>query len=229
MKHLVIGLGEVGRALQSVLKCDGFDSRDKGGYAKLQPQYDAVHICIPYGPEFKEQVRHYQSLFTPAFVVIHSTVPVGTSRVLGVLHSPIRGKHPNLRSSILTFKKYVAGHGAREMAEELRKFDIPAVVVEKTDDTEAGKLLDLMQFAVSVIVNKQIKQYCDANGIDFDMAYTHFNETYNRGYAALGMHQFIRPVLKHVPGKIGGHCVVQNMVHLDMELAKRVIKINETL
>src|SRR4051812_21023221 len=107
MRHLVCGCGEVGAALRSILECDGEDLA-----LKITPRsvrYDVLHICIPYSDHFEAIVRGKQHLFSPAFTVIHSTVPIGTSEKLDALHSPVRGKHPQLEESIRTFVKYVGG------------------------------------------------------------------------------------------------------------------------
>ncbi len=94
---LVVGLGEVGMALQEVLECDGHDPF-KGIEAK-EGHYDVLHIAFPYNQtkyNFKTVVAEYRKKFTPNLVIIHSTVPVGVSRELDAVHSPIRGVHPHL-------------------------------------------------------------------------------------------------------------------------------------
>ena len=234
MKHLVIGIGEIGASLRQILHCDGFDSFKKIKIGEPAKQfYDVIHICFPYGDTFKKDVKAYQELYLnptgESHTVIHSTVPIGTSDELGAIHSPVRGKHPHLSTSLMVFKKYVAGPGAQAMSKEFKKFDIPAVPIERQADTEAGKLLDLMQYGITILLNKEIKKFCDEHGIDFDIAYTHFNETYNKGYGFMNMPQFIRPNLKHMKGKIGGHCVVPTMAYLDTPSAKKIISDNETL
>lgn len=231
MRHLVIGLGEVGTALRNVLQCEGLDPTK--GIAPLHHKFDVLHICFPYSPNFDADVRKYGVYYLEPqgenLIVIHSTVPVGTSTHLGVHHSPVRGKHPNLATSLKVFKKYVAGPQAHDVCREFKKYGIPAVPVEKPENTEAGKLIDLMQYGMSILLEKEIYAYCEKNGLDFEVVYTHFNETYNKGYSFMDSPQFVRPVLEHTPGKIGGHCVVPMMQLLDCPSAKRIIGINENL
>jgi hypothetical protein len=227
MTHIVIGLGEVGLALQSILQCDGFAKDSEP--ASFKPYYDVIHICFPYSEDFERQVLAYKDMFRPRYIVIHSTVPIGTSKKLKAIHSPIRGKHPNLEPSIRAFIKYVAGPGSDEIADELRDKGIPAASFPNSDDTEAGKLFDLMQYGMTILIEKEIYKYCQEHGLDFNVAYKNFNVTYNMGYAQLGNPQFIRPVLDHVEGKIGGHCVVQMMELLDSESAKKIINENKKL
>lgn len=227
MKHLVIGLGQVGAALRQVLDCDGYDPAQMRG--EPASGYDVIHICFPYNDAFKAQVGKYQLDLKPQFTVIHSTVPIGTSSSLGAMHSPIRGKHPSLGGSILTFTKYIGGMGSGIMAREFKDHGIPARAVLKSQDCEAGKLIDLMQYAQAIKLNKKIHAFCEKNNLDFDLIYTQMNESYNVGYKAMGHPEFLRPVLDYVPGKIGGHCVVQNMQHLMMAEARDIIDFNATL
>ncbi len=225
MRHLVIGLGEVGKSLQEILQCDGLDRND----TLDKFDYDIIHICFPYSDKFEEQVRDYQRRYAKKYTVIHSTVPVGTSKKLNALHSPIRGKHPHLTKSIKTFVKYIGGEDAHVVAKEFEKYGITCAPVDDSKATEAGKLFSLMQYGVSILLNKKIHKYCQIHHIDFDIAYKDFNETYNAGYLEMGMPHVIRPILEYQEGKIGGHCVVQMMALLDMDIAKDIINENDKL
>lgn len=232
MTHLVIGLGEVGKALQRVLNCDGLDALNK--QVTLAHSYEVLHICFPYRSrdEFEVEVREYREKFEPLHVVVHSTVPVGTCRELGVLHSPVRGAHPNLEEGLRTFVKLVAGDapGARErIVEEFRDAGIPAQAHDNTDDTEAAKLWDTAQYGVMILLNKEIKKYCEEHELDFDVVYSLFNKTYNEGYRELGRPEVVRPHLLYMPGKIGGHCVVENAQLLESPTADRIIRDNRYL
>lgn len=239
VKNLIVGCGQVGRALMSVLEAPGYDPQ--AGYMERDGiTCDTIHVCFPYSegerpPEvstnvwwqnFHKWVRDYQSLFQPKITVIHSTVPIGTSDSLNANHSPIRGRHPQLADSIRAFVKYVGGPQAQEVCAELRSFGIDARPVNSSRDTEAAKLLDLMQFAASIAIEKEIHEFCGRLGLDFDLVYREFNASYNAGYSEMGSGHFVRPVLDHTPGPIGGHCIIQNMKHIDSETARRVLDLN---
>jgi len=74
-----------------------------------------------------------------------------------------------------------------------------------------------------IALNKYIHKWCVQNGIDFDIAYTEFNKTYNDGYEKLGKLNVVRPYLKHMDGKIGGHCVMPNLDFLvDSEITNLI-------
>lgn len=227
MKHLVIGLGEVGTALQDILQCNGYDFKILGIID--ENLYDIIHICIPYDYYFEQAVKQYQQKIKPKYVVIHSTVPIGTCRKNGWTHSPIRGKHPNLKESILTFTKYIGGVNALTITKELNKFGMKCKVVTNADDTEAGKLYDLLQYASSILLLKHIYKVCAEKGLNFDTVYREFNKTYNTGYQEMDMPEVNRPVLEYSPGSIGGHCVIPMMELLDDQLARDIISVNENL
>lgn len=230
MRHLVIGLGEVGSALQKVLECDGFDP--KTSPIVLSPgSWDVVHICFPYSENFISEVKRYQLGIDPKHTVIHSTVPIGTSAKLCAVYSPVRGVHPYMEAGLRTFKKFIGGMGeeAKIVAEELKRWGIRVEVHEHSTNLEAAKLWDTTQYGVMILLEKEITAFCVKNGLTPRVVYKLFNETYNEGYEALGRPEVVRPYLKHKPGKIGGHCVVQNAALLDSPSAHRIISENDKL
>ena len=174
MTHLVIGSeGEVGKALVSILKCDGHDP-NKGVFAEASKAYDVIHIAIPWSDHFERSVGMYKNTFDPSLIIIHSTVPVGTSRKLGAVHSPVRGTHPDLEKGIRTFVKFFGGVGAEDMASVFRDLGVSVQVVENSEDTEAGKLVDTFQYGVFIALSKAIWAYCNERGVDFDVVYKMF-------------------------------------------------------
>jgi hypothetical protein len=208
MKHLVIGLGEVGSAIQRILQCDGTDAT-----RKRKPEggpYDMLHICFPYSDSFVESVEKYVHEYVPKYVVVHSTVPVGTCDAHSWIHSPVRGVHPNLELGIRTFTKYFGGINADVAAGVFDHLDITTLTTTHAKDTEALKLWDTTQLGVMVILEKEIYAYCERHGLDFDMVYRHANKSYNEGYMKLGRPEVVRPYLAQHDGPIGGHCVIPN-------------------
>jgi UDP-N-acetyl-D-mannosaminuronate dehydrogenase len=225
MKQLVIGLGEVGSAIQNILGCDGYDVN---GGPPQEAQYDVLHICFPYSEGFTGSVKAYMLEWKPTLVIVHSSVPVGTCDKEGWVHSPIRGVHPNLEQGIKTFVKYFGGEKAVEAAAIFNELGINCYIDEKAATTEALKLWDTTQYGVMIMLEKHINKWCKENGLDPEIIYAHANRTYNLGYTRLGMEHVVRPYLKHMPGPIGGHCVVPNAHLLDEYFAKKVIVHNNT-
>lgn len=172
--------------------------------------FDILHICFGYSDKFIEQVKEYQKTYPTEFTVIHSTVPVGTSRELNAIHSPIRGIHPNLKSGILTFPKFLGGLRVSQIADYFRRANIKVILYDKSETTEALKLFDTEYYKTCVEFTQRVKLFCDKNNLNFSEVYTLPNQTYNEGYTKLGMSEVVRPVLQPIMKEIGGHCLVPN-------------------
>ena len=63
---------------------------------------------------------------------------------------------------------------------------------------------------------------------DFDEVYTIPNADYNEGYKKLAKPNVIRPVLKPIPGPIGGHCLIPNANLLENCVTKVIRERNKT-
>jgi len=229
MKSLIIGKGQVGEALYNVLvKRYGKDIfiRDKDREA-LEVEVNILHICFPYSKTFEDDVTDYVMEYLPDEWIIHSTVPVGTSAKLKAYYSPIRGKHP-LEKGIMTFIKYLAPPD-RKLKKYFEDAGIKIRQIKKTQTLEAMKLWDTAQYGWNIILEKLIEKYCEKNKLDFNLIYKEANETYNEGYGKLGMGNVIRPILKHMKGKIGGHCIIQNCDLLESEISDIIRRINRKL
>jgi len=218
MKGIIIGLGEVGLALKAILEqfypIEVFDIK----YPIPSPEgIEIMHICFPYSDRFIDEVKKYQEYHKPKFTVIHSTVPVGTSRQCDAAYSPIRGLHPFLQEGILTFVKILAGPQASEVADYFRKAGIKVLLFDKQEEAEAGKLFDTEYYKKCIEFCHRVKEYCDKHKLNFNEVYTLFNQTYNEGYFNLGYFEYIRPVLQPIMKPIGGHCVEQNSKLLKLE------------
>lgn len=228
MKQLVIGLGQIGSAIKVVLghSADGLDIQKR---EPLLEYYDVLHICIPYSENFIEIVSNYQKRFEPSLTIIHSTVALGTSEKLGAVHSPVRGIHPNLVEGVQTFAKFFGGEKAEEAAKIFENLGIDVVIAESSQDTEAMKLWDTTIYGWNILIEKIIFQYCEENDLDFNTVYTEANRSYNLGYADLDRPEYKKYVLKHIPGPIGGHCVIPNLEMLGGPIAEIIKNFNEKL
>ena len=216
--QVVVGAGQVGAAHANVLTDAYLRDIEPSGPAHA----DVLHIAYPWDPAFSDVTRTYQRDYHADLVIVHSTVPVGTCDPDGWVHSPVRGRHPDLTTALKTFVKHVGGAHAAAAAELFADAGIPTHVHPRAADLEAGKLWELVQFGVQVRVCQQIHDWCVEQGVDFDVVYRQMAESYCEGYWRLGQPQFVRPVLEHVPGPIGGHCVVPGAAMLDHPLARMV-------
>lgn len=214
MRTLIIGAGEVGQSLKKVLEtAHETYIRDKTHIDVKD--VEVLNICYPYFPEFIVQTLEYIKLYNPKFTIIHSTVPVGTTRALGntVVHSPIHGKHPDLSQSIRTFVKYVGGAKPSIICQAstfLNRAGISTQIVSSPEASELSKIMCTSYYGWNIVFVKEIEKICEENNINFFDVYSQWNTEYNNGYVELGMPQFQRPVLTPMIGGIGGHCVVNN-------------------
>lgn len=217
----MVGAGEVGTAVYAVLsRAHPVALRD---IDPVEIHAEVLDVCIPWQPGFVDIVHRYAAQHHTDLVVVHSTVPVGTCDENGWVHSPVRGRHPDLEEGVATFVKHFGGDRADVAAKDWEVVDgVRTRVHPRAADTEAGKLWELIQFGVQVRVEKAIHEWCRQRGLDPDVVYREMAETYNDGYARLGEHRFVRPVLRHMPGPIGGHCVVENAGLIDHPLARIV-------
>lgn len=230
---LIIGEGEVGKALYEILKekyrCYTVDVKD--AETEAVEKVDFMHVCIPYSIQnsflFIDEVKRYQNLYKPKFTVIHSTVPVGVSRLLNACHSPIRGMHPRLEESIRMFVKFVGGEGADEVADYFKQVGLKVQICRDSKTTELAKLLDTLYYGVCIEYAKEAEKLCRKYRVPFSEAYTLFNQSYNEGYVKLGYPEYQRPVLQPIQRKIGGQCVVPNLDLLRSKFSKFIKSLNK--
>ena len=208
----ILGHGEVGQAIakfyfnpkiQDIKRNDGLEG------------VDILHVCIPWNDHFLATVKKVVRNIRPKLVIVHSTVPPGTTKKIGknAVHSPIRGVHPNLFLGIKTFVKYIGADNktvGKEAEAHLRSLGIKTKLVFPSAATEIGKLFDTTYYGLCIAWHGEMKKICDRLGVNFDDAVVDFNKTYNQGYIALGKLNVVRPVLYAPEGFIGGHCVIPN-------------------
>ena len=217
MNHLVVGAGEVGVAVAAVLsRAHPTVLRDVD---PVDATADVLDVCIPWSEEFVDIVAAYAVEHRVRLVVVHSTVPTGTCDAQGWVHSPIRGRHPHLEEGVSTFVKHFGGAGAAEAALDWKACRVTTAVHPRAVECEAGKLWELAQYGLQVRVQKAVHAWCAERGLDPEVVYTAMAHTYNQGYEQLGYGHFVRPVLKHMPGGIGGHCVIPMSQLLDHPVA----------
>jgi len=242
MKTLIIGKGQIGKALEKHLsKHYKVFSRDKKEIeVPFKPKI--IHICYPYFNNFVKTTLKYIQKYSPKYVVLHSTVKVGTTRKIQqkteakVVHSPIIGVHPNLERGFKLFPKWVAprSHAIKRYFERTgMKVDF----MQKPEETELAKILSTTYFGWNIVFCKEVWKLCRKFKVDFKRVYSEWNEKYNEGYLKWLEYKDlkyspIRPVL--VPGvfmgkveKIGGHCVIPNCKLLSCELTKIILKFNQ--
>lgn len=232
---LIVGAGEVGQGLFEVLNAA---YRGRVFIRDIEPgidnpkTVDFLHITFPYSDKFVENVRKYRRQYGKPVVIIHSSVPVGTTESIGkdAVHSPIRGKHPDLAGGIRTFVKFFGGHDpdvVQDVEQYFARAGVRTMILSSPEATELGKLMETSQYGWFIVLAKEIKKLCDQHGLSFNEVYTIQNMTYNEGYSRLGLDHFLRPVLTPVGGPIGGHCVRENSDLVDSTVTKLIKDFND--
>lgn len=228
MKALILGMGEVGSALYSLIPtADCWDVQS--GETMPTGRYDFLHICFGYSPVFLANVWDSISrwLEKDGVCIIHSTVPAGITRnCVRAVHSPVHGKHPHLATGLKTFRKFVGGVDADlvdRACTHLRAHGMHAIPVTNPETSELSKRWCLRQYAMAILLEKLCAADCERHGANRDEVYDWWNREYNAGWNKLGYTRFTRPVLDHVPGPIGGHCVLQNSEHTPKEFIDGMI------
>ncbi len=208
----ILGYGEVGQAIAEFYRNPRIKDLKRDDGLK---EVEILHICLPWMKDFVKIVKKEIKSIKPKLVIIHSTIPVGTTKKIGgmVVHSPIRGVHPHLYKGIKTFVKYIGADNkkAGKIAKKhLESLGIKTKVFMPSITTEIGKLLDTTYYGLIIAWHGEMKKLCDKYGINFEKAVTDFNQTYNEGYKKLGKTNVIRPVLYPPKKGITGHCIIEN-------------------
>ena len=228
---LVVGLGEVGKPLYTILKAYepgtiGIDIEP----AQVDRPVGAMHICFPYldAAQFQKAAAGYVRKYAPKVVVIHSTAVPGTTRSLenetGVpcVYSPVRGKHTKMVDELLTYVKFVAGTDQQATAQVQESFCAAGMKSESMSSPEAlelAKLLETTYFGVLIAWAQEMNRFAEVVNADYLEVGKFFSEI---GYL---------PGVLFQPGYIGGHCVMPNIGLLqqrfESEFLEMVKKSNE--
>ncbi len=225
-KVLVVGLGEVGRALFELLKEEeGFtvygldlDEAKMGaaGQAKreLPKKVDIMHICFPckIQEKFVDTAISYAKQFKPKLLIINSTVPPGTTKKIYeqcnclVAHSPVRGVHKNveyMKWELKRWTKYVGGvnkKAAEAARKHFEKIHLKVKTLKNCTETELAKLFETTYRAWMIACFQEMHRISRHFNCDFDETVDFLEDTHRV--------RLDRPVM--FPGVIGGHCLIPN-------------------
>ena len=223
----ILGFGEIGGSLKQVYDdySENFhilikDLDRDDGFQDL----DVLNVCIPYSDKFVDVVLKEIGDSNAELTIINSTILPGTTRKIRsklgqnfkIVHSPVRGVHPELYEGLKTFVKFVGAEddlSRRAAISHYKELKIQTEYCDNSVTTEMGKVLSTTYYGVVIAMHGEMAKFCSQVGANFDQAVTRFNQTYNVGYTQLGKENLVRPVLYPPQGDppfIGGHCVVQN-------------------
>lgn len=227
MKHVIIGMGEIGTAIKGLFP-DATTVDIKDPNTGLIENKDVMHICFPYGMGFVTEVMRYISVFRPIYTIIYSTVPVGvTEKIPEAVHSPVEGRHPDLELSIRQMVRWI-GHSEPEVGMFFKNLfwniGIKSRLVSSPRYTEALKLLSTSEYGVNLLFADYKAKVAEMVGMDYELT-KEWNRDYNKLYRDLGEDKrFQKYVLDPPNGKIGGHCVVPNADLLNSDFPNEMLE-----
>ena len=225
-KDIIVGYGEIGKAVYKVFSPYYKTEIQDRDIDAPDEKYRLMHICFGWSAAFEREVQKYKKKFRPQYIVIHSTVPVGTSRRLKAFHSPVEGKHPHLAESIKTFTKFIGGKNTDNVADIFRYAGLKVQLCRKQETTEFAKIASTSYYAWCIEYVKEIEKLCNKYKIPFSEAFTLFQKSYNKGYRDMGNSEYQRPILQPLQKKQGGHCMLPNLDFLDSDIATFIKKKN---
>lgn len=225
MSDLIIGYGEVGQALHELIpEAHVFDVNDTDLLVGLADSYNVLHIAFPWtlalsgtkhwppSGGFEEEVAGYVERYNPDLTIVYSTVPIGTCEGLGVVHSPVEGKHPHLAASMELMPRWI-GTSSSHLAVSATAFWSQLVrrvqVVDSAGITEYLKLRSTARYGINLAFANYEANVAERAGVPYELV-AEFDEQYNDLYRGLGFDDVGRYVLDDPHGVIGGHCVVPN-------------------
>lgn len=224
MKGLVLGKGEIGTSLFNILSPRyPTEIIDKGEEAI--GEFDILHVCFPYSSEFEDQVFKYTDKYKPKQIVIHSTVPVGTTSKLNAVHSPVVGLHPHLEESLKTFTKFLGGKNASEVADYFRRAGIKVYLTDKSETTEYFKIMSTTFYGIMIEFHKKVLEDCREMNLPFEF-FTIWNRNYNEGYEKLGYPEYKKPLLVPIMTIQKGHCTLPNCELITNEFTELIKRRN---
>jgi UDP-N-acetyl-D-mannosaminuronate dehydrogenase len=224
MKIGILGYGEIGKSLHEVYK--DFKEKNDVNIREIDwsddfTDLDVLNIAIPFKDvgSFVDVVGKTILESDAKITIIHSTILPGTTDKIRdkvktpVVHSPVRGIHPNLYEGLKTFVKYVGYETEEEKKLSKKHFkdlEIKTEMIFGSSNTELAKLYSTTYYGLCIAFHGEMKKHFDSEGLNFNII-NKWNDTYNQGYKKLGKPNVIRPNLTPPDNnKIGGHCVISN-------------------
>ena len=224
-KTLLLGFGEVGKAVFELLKDAheiDYTSLEEDKTTRPIEDNEVLLIAIPYSDKFRTIVRDYQEKTNAKATIIFSSVPVGTCKSLNAVHSPVEGRHPHLAESMKFMKRWVGGYN-KLASQFFWNAGIKVMQVPEAAFTEFLKLRSTSLYGLNIEFARYSQEV--ANKLKMPFEFTRdYDKDYNELYEELELGQFHRYILDAPAGNIGGHCVVPNAKLLDEDYPSVFLK-----
>lgn len=231
VSNLVVGLGEVGGAIFRVLSSAypdtvGVDPQ-KGYELKDNVTAKFLHICIPGSCNlFEDIVIDYYNKLLPDFLIIHSSVVIGTTSNISssipssclIVFSPVNGKHIAMDACLKKHPKFIGCDNPdptrlKEIIEMFDKCNIKAIYVGTTRSIELGKLLTTTLFGYLIAWAQEIERICSTLNVD--------PKEVEKCWKLIDSSDF--DIKNKFAGKIGGHCVMPNIELLERFISSEML------
>lgn len=232
----IMGFGEIGKSVAKLYPKSRYEilSKNLKQDNLKNNKIDVLHICFPYSQDFvKESVRQVKKN-KPEITIIESTVDVGITKKINqvlktksVVHSPVRGMHPNLTKSLKCFIKYIGAEtktAGDKAAKNYHNIGVRTKVFIPSESTELNKILSTSYYGLCIAWTGEVKRLCDKFGVNFK-TFEDFNDSYNKGYKKMGRKNVIRPTLYPPKKGIGGHCVWENAIMFNPKAKSEFLKL----
>ena len=224
-KDVVAGLGEIGLPILKILskkeKIVGYDLNEK---LMNQRKFDVLnklstsflHVAIPVTTKFDSNLIKLHKKFKPDCIVIHSTIPPGTTERLQkkidspLIYSATRGVHKRMLKDLKRYTKFFAisdlapkkQWAIKTFSKKMQNSGIKTKQMSKPEALELAKILCETSYLGWLINYSQITNVIAENfGVNYDEMWTFSDE----------IHKILGNRPKMYPGFIGGHCVIPNL------------------
>ena len=239
-KDVVAGLGEIGLPILKILSKKenivGYDLNEKlmnkNKFQKLNNLPTSfLHIAIPITTKFDSNFIQLNKKFKPDCIVIHSTIPPGTTERLQrkincpIIFSATRGVHKRMLKDLKHYTKFFAISNSapkkqwaiKTFSKKMKNSGIKTKQMTKPETLELAKILCDTSYLGWLINYSQITNVIAKNfDVNYDEMWTFSDEIHKN----LGN----RP--KMYPGYIGGHCVIPHLELINNETLNLIKEMN---
>jgi len=239
-KDVVAGLGEIGKPISKLISratlTVEYDINPKLINKKKLNQYEEystnfLHVCIPFGKKFVQNVISLNKKFKPKAIVIHSTVSPNTTRLLQkklkipIIYSAIRGIHKRMLQDLKKYTKFYAlesnspnkNWASSEFVKLMKKSGVKTKKMSNPLTLELAKIVvDTSYYGWLINYSQLSNIIAIKHGVNYDEMWSFSDE----------IHENLGNRPKMYPGFIGGHCVIPNLELVKEESLYEIDKIN---
>jgi len=241
-KDVVAGLGEIGLPILKILSKKenivGYDLNEKLMDEKKFNKFNDIptsflHIAIPVTKKFDSNLIKLSKKFQPECIVIHSTIPPGTTEKIQkkldcpLIFSAIRGVHKRMSKDMKRYTKFFALSNSapkkewaiKSFSKKMKNCGIKTKLMSTPETLELAKILCDTTYLGWLINYSQITNVIAKNfGVDYDEMWTFSDE----------IHKFLGNRPKMYPGYIGGHCVIPNLELINNKTLNLIKEMNDS-